>query len=230
MTALGPTYNERAWAIDLIGHLKHLARQRERPIKDAGGERTIRSEGGVLFPDVLLFGDRSTARILQGWELKMPDTSIHDLEFRQNAEAKARALDLDSFLLWNVSVAQLFVRVQGSEDYVLENTWSDLADITDRGDALLGRTHLAGLAANDPAAAGGMLEAEVGYGLPAFGGRFTGRPWLGFGATPTTRAWRLGWRLTPAGRNAFALGVEATRNESANATVDSLLLRLDVYF
>ena len=85
-----------------------------------------------MFPDVLLFGDRSTARILQGWELKMPDTSIYDIEFRQNAEAKARALGLDSFLLWNVSVAHLFVRVQGSENYVLENTWSDLADITDR--------------------------------------------------------------------------------------------------
>ena len=139
MTALGATYNERSWAIDLIGHLKQLAQRGERPIKDAGGERTIRSEGGALFPDVLLFGDRSTARILQGWELKMPDTSIHDLEFRQNAEAKARALGLDSFLLWNVSVAQLFVRVQGSESYVLENTWSDLADITDRVNVISNR-------------------------------------------------------------------------------------------
>jgi len=122
MIAPSALYNERSWAIDLIGHLKHLAQRGERPIKDAGGERTIRCEDGVLFPDVLLFGDRSTARILQGWELKMPDTSIHDIEFRQNAEAKARALGLDSFLLWNVSVAQLFVRLQGSENYVLENT------------------------------------------------------------------------------------------------------------
>ena len=140
MTALGTTYNERSWAIDLIGHLKHLVHQGERPIRDAGGERTIRTEGGALFPDVLLFGDRSTARILQGWELKMPDTSIHDLEFRQNAEAKARALGMDSFLLWNVSVAHLFVRAEGSENYVLENTWSDLADITDR-DSVISNRH-----------------------------------------------------------------------------------------
>ena len=139
MTALGTTYNERSWAIDLIGHMKHLVQQGERPIKDVGGERTIRTEGGALFPDVLLFGDRSTARILQGWELKMPDTSIHDIEFRQNAEAKARALGLNSFLLWNVSVARLFVRVQGSENYVLENTWSDLADITDRDSVVSNR-------------------------------------------------------------------------------------------
>ncbi len=139
MTALSTTYNERSWAIDLIGHLKHLVQQGERPIKDAGGERTIRTEGGALFPDVLLFGDRSTARILQGWELKMPDTSIHDMEFRQNAEAKARALGLDSFLLWNVSVVHLYVRPLESEDYVLENTWSDLTDIRDRDSVVSSR-------------------------------------------------------------------------------------------
>ena len=132
MTVLSTTYNERSWAIDLIGYLKHLVCQGDRPIKDVGGERTIRTEGGSLFPDVLLFGDKSTARILQGWELKMPDTNIHNIEFQSNAEAKARALGLDSFLLWNVTVAHLFVRKQEKEAYVLEKSWSDLADITDR--------------------------------------------------------------------------------------------------
>jgi hypothetical protein len=104
------TYNERSWAIDLIGHIKSLALSNNRSIKDAGGEQTIRVDGGSLFPDVLLFGDRETARILQGWELKMPDTSISDNEFRRNAEIKANALGLDSFLLWNVSQAHLYVR------------------------------------------------------------------------------------------------------------------------
>lgn len=103
MSGGAATYNERSWAIDLIGHLKHLATANNRSIKDAGGEQTVKAEGGSLFPDVLLFGDRATARILQGWELKMPDTGIDDFEFRDNAETKARALGLDSFLLWNVS-------------------------------------------------------------------------------------------------------------------------------
>lgn len=84
------SYNERSWAIDLIGHLKKLTGRVNRPVKDAGGENTVRSEGGVLFPDVLLYGDRESARIMQGWELKMPDTSIDGLEFRRNAEAKAK--------------------------------------------------------------------------------------------------------------------------------------------
>lgn len=125
------SYNERSWAIDLIGHIKSVVSRNNRSIKDAGGEQTIRAEGSSLFPDVLLFGDRETARILQGWELKMPDTDINDFEFRNNAEIKANALGLDSFLLWNVSHAHLYVR-KDSNQFILSHQWSGLADITTR--------------------------------------------------------------------------------------------------
>lgn len=67
MSLGGVGYNERSWAIDLIGHLKHLASQNNRSIKDAGGEQTVKAEGGSLFPDVLLFGDRATARTRCLW-------------------------------------------------------------------------------------------------------------------------------------------------------------------
>ena len=132
-------YNERSWAIDVIGHIKHITRQTNRAIKDAGGEQTIRSEGGALFPDVLLFGDRATARILQGWELKLPDTSISDGDFRLNAESKARALGLDSFLLWNVSHAYLYVRDVEADEYILKHAWSDLSDIKTRSSVVSNR-------------------------------------------------------------------------------------------
>ena len=127
-----PTYNERSWAIDLIGHIKYLANKNNRSIKDAGGEQTIKSENGSMFPDVLLFGDHSTARILQGWELKMPDTDINDHEFRKNAEAKARALDLNSFLLWNVSYAHIYIKNVESNEFVIDKEWSELSDIKTR--------------------------------------------------------------------------------------------------
>jgi len=126
------SYNERSWAIDLIGHIKGVAAHTNRSIKDAGGEQTIRAEGGSLFPDVLLFGDRSTARILQGWELKMPDTSINDPDFISNAEDKAKALGLDSFLLWNVSYAHLYTKDEATGRYFRKKEWSDLSDITTR--------------------------------------------------------------------------------------------------
>lgn len=148
MSPARATYNERAWAIDLIGHLKILTRQSDRSIKDAGGEQTIVSDGGALFPDVLLFGDRATARILQGWELKMPNTDINDHEFRQNAELKADALGLDSFLLWNVSHARLYVRRVATDSFIVENEWSDLADIADRGSVASNRLRWEKLATN----------------------------------------------------------------------------------
>ncbi len=147
MSAAGTTYNERAWAIDLIGLLKHLAARNHRSIKDVGGERTIRTEGGSLFPDMLLFGDKTTARILQGWELKMPDTDIHDLGFRANAETKARALGLDSFLLWNVSHAQLYVRNPDSDVYTVVHSWNDLSDVTTRASVAENRARWEALAA-----------------------------------------------------------------------------------
>ena len=45
----------------------------------------------------------------------------------------------------------------------------------------------------------GGFEGELGYGMPAFGGRFTGTPNVGFGASDGGgREVRIGWRLTPA--------------------------------
>lgn len=146
MTRAAASYNERSWAIDLIGHLKQLATRDHRTIKDACGEQTVKAYGGNLYPDVLLFGDHATARILQGWELKMPDTDIDDFEFRQNAEAKARALCLDSFLLWNVSHAHLYVRDAASDLFIRTNIWSDLADITTRTAVVKNRRRWEGLA------------------------------------------------------------------------------------
>ncbi|MCY4232932.1 MAG: N-6 DNA methylase [Bacteroidetes bacterium] len=126
------SYNERSWAIDLIAHIKNRVRSQNRTIKDAGGEQTVSSEGGVLFPDVLLFGDRSSAVILQGWELKLPDTPIDDLEFHRNASLKASALGLDSFLLWNVVCARLYSFDKEFDQYILSKQWPTLDNITDR--------------------------------------------------------------------------------------------------
>ena len=129
---IGVTYNERSWAIDLIGHLKQVLSSQNRSIQDAGGEQTVKTDGGSLFPDVLLFGDKSLALILQGWELKMPDTSIDDKEFRENAIQKAIALGLDSFVLWNVSHAHLYVKQSGTTNFICSQKWDDLAHIKKR--------------------------------------------------------------------------------------------------
>ena len=92
-------------------------------------------------------------------------------------------------------------------------------------DALLSRATLAGLAANDNSAGGfeaaGRLEGEIGYGLPVFGGGFTGTPNVGFGLSDGgARDYRLGWRLTSAlrGDPGFEVNLDAIRREPANDT------------
>ena len=92
-------------------------------------------------------------------------------------------------------------------------------------DALLARTTLEGLAANDDGAGGNdelksrRLELKFGYGLSAFGDRFTWTPEVGVDLSDTGRDYSLGWRLVRgagSGGGSLDLSFEATRRESAN--------------
>ena len=112
-------YNERAWAIDLISHINGFLPNANLSIKRASGENTLKTEKGLFFPDVLLYADKTSGRVLQGWELKMPDTPINDWDLIDNAKKKARALGLNSFVIWNVSEAHIFI-ANNSGEYVAE--------------------------------------------------------------------------------------------------------------
>jgi methylase of polypeptide subunit release factors len=127
------SYNERSWAIDLISEINLWAAKRNTSIKRAGGENTLKSSGRSLFPDVLIFGDELKGNILQGWELKMPDTSVDDQEFIDNAKKKAELLSLNSFLLWNVSVAVLY-KIEDDGSLKKVKTWNELANIHERAE------------------------------------------------------------------------------------------------
>ena len=90
-------------------------------------------------------------------------------------------------------------------------------------DALLERGTLAGLAAHDSGAEDGgllarrRLEVRFGYGLAAFGDRFTSRPELGVELSDAWRDYRLGWRLSHgAGAGSLDLSLLATRREAVN--------------
>ena len=92
------SYNERAWAIDVINEINRWAEMRSRAVRSAGGEWGLASseKGNTLFPDVLLFGDAAKNAVLQGWELKMPDTPVTDRTLIDNARQKATRLGLSS--------------------------------------------------------------------------------------------------------------------------------------
>ena len=74
------------------------------------------------------------------------------------------------------------------------------------------------LSGNEDAAPSNRLDTEFGYGLPVFGGGFTGTPNVGFGLSEAARDYRIGWRLTPAAPSAsgFEVNLDAVRREAAN--------------
>ena len=91
------------------------------------------------------------------------------------------------------------------------------ASATGGMDGLLRRDTLAGRLANDDGneLARRRFDVRLGYGLAAYGDRFTMTPEIGYGMSETGRDWSLGWRLTSArrDRSSFELKLEATRRE-----------------
>lgn len=118
------TYNERSWAIDVISSVEVFLANKSWHFKGAGGESTISNNKKSLFPDVLLFKDLTKDIIVQGWELKMPDTQINDAELISNAVKKAKILKRDSFLLWNVKSAVLYIR--RGDSFEIYKSWNDI--------------------------------------------------------------------------------------------------------
>ncbi len=115
-------YNERAWAIDVISEINTYCNEQSRAIVRAGGEYGLHGSGNSLYPDILLFGNASGTMVLQGWELKMPDTDINDPQFIENATEKALRLNLSSFLLWNVREAALYQKSNNNK-FTLSKSW-----------------------------------------------------------------------------------------------------------
>ena len=140
-------------------------------------------------------------------------------------ESRARGLiahEASGFREWGASVSFAYrPRPETERGLALSLTQSWGASPTGGMDALLGRETLAGLAANDDGGrfeASSRLEGELGYGVAAFGGAFTGTPNIGFGLSDNARDVRLGWRLTSAvpGDPGFEVSLDATRRETAN--------------
>ena len=88
-------------------------------------------------------------------------------------------------------------------------------------EALLGRGAVAGLAVEDYGYEPGTHRSELtlGYGLAAFGGRFTATPEVGVGVWNGGRDYRLGWRLARGAwhGDGLDLALEAMRREDDHA-------------
>lgn len=94
--------NERAWAGQIISWIKEEIIGGRTIFQDAINDAGIKLESGkTKFPDVLLFTDKVSGIIFNGWELKFPDTEADDNEMLLNALEKAERIKSDSFVTWN---------------------------------------------------------------------------------------------------------------------------------
>lgn len=111
--------NERVWAGQLISWIQEEIREGRTIFQDATNDAGIKLESGkTKFPDVLLFTDKISGIIFNGWELKFPDTEADNNEMLLNALEKAKRIKSDSFVTWN-GVEAIIWKIE-NENYSIE--------------------------------------------------------------------------------------------------------------
>lgn len=127
--------NERSWAIVIISEIKVMLNGLGLKIKSVGGESTLSVNKKSMFPDILLYEDEAQTKILQGWEIKMPDVLITDEALIADATRKAKALGLNSFVIWNFTYGKLYVENENG-NFEEAKVWSGTKHITSREDVM----------------------------------------------------------------------------------------------
>lgn len=95
-------YNERVWTGHVISWIQEAVREGRTKFQEATNDSGLILESGkTKFPDILLFSDKTSGVIFNGWELKFPDTPIDDIELLSNAVEKANRIKANSFVTWN---------------------------------------------------------------------------------------------------------------------------------
>jgi len=94
--------NERDWAGQLISWIQEAIRKGRTIFEDVANDVGIKLDSGrTKFPDILLFTDKVSGIVFNGWELKFPDTLADDETLIENALEKAERLRANSFVTWN---------------------------------------------------------------------------------------------------------------------------------
>src|SRR5690554_134110 len=112
--------NERAWSGQIIAWIKESINNGTTIFQEATNDEGIKvASGRTKFPDILLFTDKVSGIVFNGWELKFPDTPVDDAEMLENALEKAKRLKSDSFVTWNG--AEAIIWKINDESYTLDS-------------------------------------------------------------------------------------------------------------
>ncbi len=109
MGGLSIKRNERDWAGQLVSWIKSAIDSGRTVFQDVTNDTGVKLPSGrTKFPDILLFIDKISGVIFNGWELKFPDTTVDDAAMLGNALEKAERMKSDSFVTWNGSEAVIW--------------------------------------------------------------------------------------------------------------------------
>lgn len=101
--------NEREFNSQVIVWINEFISGGSYPFDNATGETSIKVAGETTkFPDVQIWLNRAAKHGFCGWELKSPSTLADDSTLLENAAAKARAMNADHFVTWNMRNAILW--------------------------------------------------------------------------------------------------------------------------
>lgn len=112
--------NERTWSGHIIAWIKEVVNSGKTIFQDATNDEGIKvASGKTKFPDILLFSDKISGIVFNGWELKFPNTPVDDREMLLNALEKAEKLKSNSLVTWNG--AEAIIWLIKNNDYTIEN-------------------------------------------------------------------------------------------------------------
>ncbi len=102
--------NEREFMSQVVSWLNELLGGGTYPFELASSEPSIKvslnvSEKKTRFPDVQIWLNRQAGQGFCGWELKTPATAADDPKLLEDAAEKARAMNADYFVTWNMRAA-----------------------------------------------------------------------------------------------------------------------------
>ena len=94
--------NEREFASKVYQWMDSAFARGGHPFESVSGETSIKVGSKTLFLDGTIWLNRAANLAFSNFELKTPETDVRDHELLKNAADKARALQADYFVTWNM--------------------------------------------------------------------------------------------------------------------------------
>jgi hypothetical protein len=114
--------NEREFSGQVVVWLSEFLSSGSYPFDNATGETSIKATGETTrFPDVQIWLNRGTRQGFCGWELKTPATPANDTTLLESSAAKARTMNADYFVTWNMRDAILWRTPQAGRQVSVEH-------------------------------------------------------------------------------------------------------------